>query len=139
MLTVDDVSIFGEYVVRQLRDIPEKKERLFLQHEIQNLIFNHQMGYHNMRDYSPVMQQQRYTSYSPTIQYSPFKTNTNVQQDDIFTAGNASTPQSGTVHVSPESKKTYIGLESATVMNTRSRKKKGEHCELFGQIKGKCF
>lgn len=119
MERMDEVAIFCEYVGRQLRDIPGKKQRQMLQNQIQTVIFNAQMGY------SMEPKQMTQSKQGPSSSFAAFGNQYPVQtpvsmSDEGHTKDCEVTPSPKKIHVSPGSKKTFHSLQPAKMVNTRS-------------------
>lgn len=119
----DAVVAFGEYVVHQLRDITDKRERQLVQNEIQNVIFNHQMGYHKITQQPSYSPQGSSFNFVPSYQSSPLMRPQEIPFYEDSAIGTEKKSDKGKVHVSPGTKKTYAAMEKAKVVNTRSKKK----------------
>ena len=97
---LDDVAVFTEHIGRQLRQITDKKKRLFVQHEIQNTIFNYQVCFweeESEATFMPVQGATRPFSYaSHPSNYTPYTTSSTYGQPEPYASAGTQPAQGHT-------------------------------------------
>lgn len=131
---LDEISVFCQYVDRQLRAMPDNMHRITLQNQIQNAIYSYQMSLmkpaestSNMWQYGvpSTSTQYQYTAPQPTPrkQYNDtqIQPNTSAGHQGAETASTDSSPTSPEKRKSSGSKRHYTQLQNVSVIRTRNQ------------------